>query len=229
MTAFNPFTQSISSTERLRIRHHQLIIEDKSVSSNKFFRFLKFKQYGQESILNKMKSIYQKSLKENTPISESFINNYDFLIKKAENHNLRHKKSCLFFLFKIDSKKHKILLEELKNTSLKAPTTEVDLHWWGEASLEEEILIIPEFGALGCPYLKNLLELINPELAFDEKQESPQNLQIVFNTLKLSYVRNYVDLGLINHKKFKEYLEKNRADFTQLIVEKHANLLKKKE
>lgn len=222
MTIFNPMTQKISESERLRIKHGKLIKEDNSVRNrtNWINRLFTRGQYDQAAILKKMKSIYDKTLKGKEPTSETFIQNYDLILKKVESNNLRYEKSCLSFFFKTDIKAHKNALEEMKASIVKSPNKPVVTSaWWGAAASNEKVLeTIEFFDELQCYYPYKLVELINSDLKMAKgKEESAQCFELLLETLGLATIKDFMDKQLTTREKFHAYLAANKENFTTMI------------
>lgn len=230
MNQFNPTIQSLKDSERLCIKHGKLMVEDKSIRNrtNWLSRLFSRGQYSHAATLKKMQSVYRENVKEHTSTSEAFILNYDNLIKRAETHNRRYEKSCFAFLFKVDIKAHKSNLVEMKANlpPIQNPhPQEPSNAWWGEGTPDEDVIQMSEFGALGCPYAANLLNLINPKFNTINVSESSYVLLELLEAIGLVTVQDFMDKGLTNREKFNAYLAKNSESLTMLIKQKNPTII----
>lgn len=223
---FDPFCQIIQESERFRLKGGKIIKEDSSHKDKASWisRLFTRRQYRHQPLLNKMNSIYKNAVKNNTPSTEAYIQNYETMIRRAEVHNQRYENSCLFFFFKVDLKVHKVALSEMKISQSPLPVN--TSAWWGEGTADEEVILMQEFGELGCPFAVSLLTLINSHLAFDkEDYNTPKNLQALLKTIGLVTVQDFMEKGLTSREKFTAYLRANQESFTRLILNNHSTLI----
>lgn len=122
------FSQSLDINHRLRIKNGNLVSEHISVrkNSNCVYRLITRHQYSQSSILTKMASLYKQAEKNNS-LTEEFLNNYKFLINKANFQNLRYQNTFCFSRFlkakgPINTTPHEILV---KNTVVQVKTPSI--------------------------------------------------------------------------------------------------------